>query len=700
MIASGIDFIPWAHAWLSALFRASWQGAIAVGLVWCLCRWATRMPPSVRCWLWRLVLVKFLLVAFWPGTIDLPWLPVDGLWGRRPWQGAPQPLASGDSHSPNAVVEIRGENDAPADFAPPAAARAGAITVGGVLWIVWASGVAVVAAVLIVRARAARRWRKQCTLIKDAGILTECESLADELGVYQPPVLFVSEECESPVVFGALRTSVVLPARLLGGADSKRLRLILRHELAHIRRGDLLWNWMATAVWGLFFFHPLVWVALRELRLNQELACDAYAIKSRDTSPADYGTLLVELADQARAPSNMLVTVGVVESFEFLKRRLKAMKDSSDRRHWGKPVSVSLLSLAVVGLLPWRLVAQPPAATTGRLSAESVTQTRDATDNKVASGAADRVGRPLATVSVGEFNVAVDNVRWAEREVSWVESGFPFEATRSIDDPAVGGPSGMGGGAGGGSSGGFSFGGLRGTPNLVVDLRVSRPGNAQSPLLCTVLGKVLAEDDRGNTIDAPVLPAHLRMELRGVEYPRANGCTPVHLSIRDKNARSIKSLAGKLLVMNVETQTVAFEGSDLSKVSTRRLDGGTIQLEEVQQTQDGIGVSVSFSMRGGGDPIDSTRDYSTMHNRLRVVLEDSEGETHEAQSFSAGGGGSGSFTSSGTREVRAGSYAMSQSLQFPPLPQGVVVKKIVCSMTDPRGEPRRIAFQFANLPLP
>ena len=680
MIASGIDFIPWAHAWLAALFRASWQGAIAVGLVWCLCRWATRMPPSVRCWLWRLVLVKFLLVAFWPGTIDLPWLPADNLWGKRPWQDTRQPLASGDKSSPYDVVKTGGENDAPADSAP-SVATAGGITVG-VLWVVWASGVAIVAVVLVVRARAARRWRKRCTLVKDADILTVCEGLADELGVYQPPVLFVSEACESPVVFGALRTSVVLPARLLDRADSKRLQLILRHELAHIRRGDLLWNWMATAVWALFFFHPLVWVALRELRLNQELACDAYAIRSRDMSPADYGTLLVELADQARIPSNILVTVGVVESFEFLKRRLKAMKEFSDRAHWGKPVSMSVLSLAVIGLLPWRLVAQAPEPESGRFSTSPAANALEAVDD---------VGRPaLATILVEDLEVAVNGLRWAAGSgYQLIETGLPYD---------------NGAGSNGiGRSGGFA-GALDG-PTLIVDLRVGRPSDKSARLLCAVIGRVQAQDDRGNVLDAPDLPAYLKMELQGADYPRGIGCTAVHLNPRDGNARSIRSLAGELLVADAEVATVAFEGGELNKVSTRQLGRGTVQLDEIQSAADGIGVNVSFSMRGGGDPADSMRDYSTMHSRLRVVLEDSSGRSHEPQMFSTGGGGGDSFSSSGngkggTRELRAGGYAMSQSLLFAPLPPGVTVKRIVCSMTDLLGEPRRIAFRFADLPLP
>ncbi len=129
------------------------------------------------------------------------------------------------------------------------------------------------------------------------------------------------------------------------------------------------------------------------------------------------------------------------------------MKDPGHRTRWAAPLSVSLLSLAIAGLLPWRLVAQPPSATVERLAGASATETQDNADDRVASGAAYRAGRPLATVSVGEFNVTVDNVRWAEREVSWVESGFPFEANHANGENGAGGPSGIVGGSSGGSSG-------------------------------------------------------------------------------------------------------------------------------------------------------------------------------------------------------------------------------------------------------
>ena len=61
--------------WMAAMGRASWQGAIAVALVWIVCKSLPRLPANVRCWLWRLALLKTLLAAMPLGSLDLPILP-------------------------------------------------------------------------------------------------------------------------------------------------------------------------------------------------------------------------------------------------------------------------------------------------------------------------------------------------------------------------------------------------------------------------------------------------------------------------------------------------------------------------------------------------------------------------------------------------------------------------------------------------
>ena len=649
-------FVELVHTWLAALYRASWQGAIAVGLVWCLCRLIPRLPASIRCWLWRAVLVKMLLVIVWPGTIDLAWLPV----GERLSANAAVPGEAVRAPSARLV-----EFPAGSQFGSPAAVNGTRhVTPYVMLWWAWASGVLAVIGILVFRVRSARRLRKQCTVIKDVGILTLCETLSNDLGVYQPPVLFVSDVFKSPVVFGAMRTSVVLPAHLLSHCDMGRMALILRHELAHIQRNDLLWNWVATAVWGLLFFHPLVWLALRELRLSQELACDAVAVASHDTLPAEYGKLLVELGDRARLPSNLLATVGVVESFEFLKRRLKALGDVHDRSAWASSVSIAVLSLAVAGLLPWRLVAQSPKID----MAAGAAATPAIPDSLVSPPPNKRL--PARPVSATPFKIAVANVRRVDEKTGrgWQMIFDPlnllsdrFTSPDRLNPPA--------------SSRSWQ-------PNCIVDLQVARSGDFTDQILCTLLGAVTAEDDRGN----PALPCFggvgTRLEIRGVDYPQGTGCVPVHLAVTDKNATALKSLSGELLIVEASVHTTAFEGEELEKVSIHQVEGVPIRLDEVHSTDHAVYVTTRIAPDVHPDVY-----HISGVIRLRVQVEDSGGRLYEP------------LLRSGPSS-RAGESMLLMNCQFGALPKGVMVKRVICTLTEFLGAPQSVAFEVKDILLP
>jgi hypothetical protein len=450
------------------------------------------------------------------------------------------------------------------------------------------------------------------------------------------------------------------------------------------------------------------------------------------------------------------------------------MNRQQDRSPRTRPCSVWLLSLACIGLLPWQLLAQAPSPDAKRSSPAPAAKARALAGNKAAPDAPATTTRPaLATISAGKFKIAVDDIRRIPEKAraSLKQSGLPIEANFMTSDKSgrnasaggsnTGGASGgglsSGGGSGGGTwsggssgsgghsrgsvggsgsggsggysaggsgghgsggSGGYSAGGSSGSaagvvtfddPNLVVHLHVIAPKENRNHLLCTLVGKVQAKDDRGNTIDAPDLPAHLRMEVNGIDYPQGSGCAAVHLNISNQDAKSIKSLTGELLVTDAKVLTTAFEGNELSKASIHRLSGEQIRLDKVEPSEKGLNVVASVPMP---NPFQDQLNFHNMQNRLHVVLEDSEGKTHEARSASSGGGasgGGGGGSSGGTSDARqssrfgstTGTASMaSYNLQFAPLPEGVTAKRIVCTMTSLLGRPQRVAFQFNDLPLP
>jgi hypothetical protein len=164
----------------------------------------------------------------------------------------------------------------------------------------------------------------------------------------------------SPFLTGAFRPAIVLPASLLSESPAAVLELMLAHELAHLKRRDLPWGWLPAVMQALFWFHPLVWLAGPEWRLAQEMACDELAMWAANAPPGDYGEVLLNVAAQGRAHvAGGLITVGVLESYHTLQRRLIAMKSIGQVS--SRQIAVMgmvLAALGVVGFVPWRVTAQ------------------------------------------------------------------------------------------------------------------------------------------------------------------------------------------------------------------------------------------------------------------------------------------------------------------------------------------------------
>jgi beta-lactamase regulating signal transducer with metallopeptidase domain len=89
-----------------------------------------------------------------------------------------------------------------------------------------------------------------------------------------------------------------MPGALATSLSPAQLRQVLLHELAHIRRRDLLWGWIPQAARMLWFAHPVVYWAVYRLRLERELACDQLAMTLSGKTAADYAQTLVDVVAQ------------------------------------------------------------------------------------------------------------------------------------------------------------------------------------------------------------------------------------------------------------------------------------------------------------------------------------------------------------------------------------------------------------------
>jgi TonB family protein len=189
--------------------------------------------------------------------------------------------------------------------------------------------------------------------------------LQHELGIDRRVEMLAAERGSMPMTYGLVRPRIVLPEDASEWHE-ERLRAVLAHELAHIKRHDWLVQIACQFVQGLCWWHPMVWVASKRLHAESELAADDLVIRS-GVSGIRYAEHLMALV-QALSPSRRQVVLAVAQE-STLERRVKSMLDRSVNRGGLKRVAaigaVVIAGMATLSLAAIRLPGQSAARLTG-----------------------------------------------------------------------------------------------------------------------------------------------------------------------------------------------------------------------------------------------------------------------------------------------------------------------------------------------
>jgi beta-lactamase regulating signal transducer with metallopeptidase domain/HEAT repeat protein len=218
--------------------------------------------------------------------------------------------------SSNEAPEIAESSPAspPADWLPLAE------TVLTVSWLA-------VSGILLIRF--AKGWRGAVLLRRSAGpvdgkLTRLCETLAARIGVPAPSVL-QSPFLSSPVLLGLRKPSIVLPEET---PEPEKCKAIFAHELAHLARGDVFWNFLAHLSTAVLFFQPLLWLIVRRLGDSAEEVCDDYVVRF-GFDRIGYARRLVEIAE--RYQPLPIAGVGVLSLRSSIRRRIDRILDTSRR---------------------------------------------------------------------------------------------------------------------------------------------------------------------------------------------------------------------------------------------------------------------------------------------------------------------------------------------------------------------------------
>lgn len=328
---------------LSVLLRTSLEGGALILFLWSVTRLWPRMPVAARRWLWWLGSLRLLV-----GLVPIPRLAM-----------SLQPaLDRAAAAAPAASERVAAVSDA---IAGPLAASQEVVASRAGLWTIvllglWAVGAIVSLALVVWRiVELNRRWRLARPFTDPRALRWRAE-WAFALGSARTPELRVGGGTAVPLAVGTWRMGILLPEGSERLSDDA-LRLVLAHELSHLRRRDPLLGWIPALAEMVFWFHPLARLSSREYLSAREELCDADALRATSASPRDYGELLLDFAVGRHSVLPGSASCGTPAG-RRLKRRLEMLSNHGSITHWQRLGAAVFAALFVlVGFSPVRLSA-------------------------------------------------------------------------------------------------------------------------------------------------------------------------------------------------------------------------------------------------------------------------------------------------------------------------------------------------------
>ncbi len=209
----------------------------------------------------------------------------------------------------------------------------------------------------------ARMWwiARRARPLSSGRWLRLAESLAGALGVRHRVIFLEGARGAMPMTWGVLRPRVLLPEAASEWPVSRQ-RVVLLHELAHVKRRDCLTQFLAQAACALYWFNPLAWFAARRLRAEREHACDDVVLSS-GTRGSDYADHLLEIARSMRSVALPTWAAVAMAHRSQLEGRLMAILDTgTPRRVPTRRRSMALAATLAALAVPIAILTPVPKA--------------------------------------------------------------------------------------------------------------------------------------------------------------------------------------------------------------------------------------------------------------------------------------------------------------------------------------------------
>lgn len=220
-------------------------------------------------------------------------------------------------------------NDFTLSVSQEAPSAAGIILFG--IWIIGMFAMLILVTKSLSRLKA---LKKSALPLQNKEIQRLFQNCLNEMDITRSIPVYSSAFLKSPVIVGLLKPCIYLPLHLISDHSEKDLRYMLLHELQHYRHKDAFTNYLMNLAGIIYWFNPLVWYALKEMRNDKEVACDTSVLQMlNEDHYEDYGNTLINFAEKISLTPFPFAS-GLGGNMKQMKRRILNIASYENPSFW------------------------------------------------------------------------------------------------------------------------------------------------------------------------------------------------------------------------------------------------------------------------------------------------------------------------------------------------------------------------------
>lgn len=194
--------------------------------------------------------------------------------------------------------------------------------IGYLLLALWISGI-IAMLILVIRSALRLRTLKESALpLQSQKVQRLYAHCLSDIGITKNIPIYSTAYLKSPVIVGFWKPRIYLPIHLISDDNESDIRYMLLHELQHYKHKDGIANYLMNLAGIIYWFNPLVWYALKEMRNDREVACDTSVLKLLESEDyVAYGSTLINFAEKISLTPFPFAS-GISGNMKQMKRRI------------------------------------------------------------------------------------------------------------------------------------------------------------------------------------------------------------------------------------------------------------------------------------------------------------------------------------------------------------------------------------------